>query len=112
MPTARTSFGWRAEELARSFLERRGMRFVERHFRTRQGEIDLIMEDGKTLVFVEVKSRRNRRFGIAEEAVDERKIERMRSTVETYLQRHPWKGEIRMDVVVNDRGNIRYLRGV
>ncbi len=112
MLTQRTQLGWRGEEAALAYLEKQGWKLLQRHFRTRQGEIDLVMQDGNTLVFVEVKTRRSRRYGAPEEAVTEQKLERLRTTAETYLARHPWNGPVRLDVILLDQGNIRHLRGV
>lgn len=62
------------------------MRIVGRNYHTRYGEVDLIAEDDGTLVFVEVKARRNAVFGTPEESVTLRKRERLARTAETYLQ--------------------------
>ena len=59
----RTVLGSEGERAAAAFLEARGYRILERNYRTKLGELDLIAEDGDTLVFVEVKVRRNDRFG-------------------------------------------------
>ena len=61
--------GTRKEELAADFLTRRGVKILERNFRCRQGEIDLIGMDGQYLVFVEVKYRKTARNGMPAEAV-------------------------------------------
>ena len=60
--------GTRKEELAADFLTRRGVKILERNFRCRQGEIDLIGMDGQYLVFVEVKYRKTARNGMPAEA--------------------------------------------
>ncbi len=89
------------ESVARVFLERKGLRFVERNFRSRFGEIDLIMRDGEVLVFVEVRHRRSSRFGTAAETVDRRKQHKLIRTAEYYLHRHPALAErpCRFDVI-------------
>lgn len=107
--------GWRGEEAVRRWLERRGFMFVERNFRTRYGEIDLIMKDGDTLVFVEVKTRRSRSFGAPEESVSERKLERLEAAVAQYIQRHVVDGPYRIDLaIVEWRGSwhVRYTQGM
>lgn len=107
--------GWRGEEAVLRWLERRGFTFVERNFRTRYGEIDLIMKDGDTLVFIEVKTRRSRSFGAPEESISEKKMERFAAAVDAYQQRHPNVGQCRIDLaIVEWRGSwrIRYTRGV
>src|SRR2546427_10569892 len=61
--TGRSVLGKEGERVAAQFLEARGYRILERNYRTRRGEIDLIAEDGRILVFVEVKVRLDDRFG-------------------------------------------------
>ncbi|MBI4090270.1 MAG: YraN family protein [Candidatus Kerfeldbacteria bacterium] len=112
MPTRAMSLGWRGEAAARAWLEQRGFVFLAQHFRTRAGEIDLVMQDDRHLVFVEVKTRRSRRFGVPEESVTERKLERLQAAAEVWLQRHPWSGPVRFDLVVEENGAIRHLRGI
>lgn len=100
MVTPATAFGWRGEATVRTWLERQGWTFVAQNYRTRYGEIDLIMRDGKTLVFVEVKSRRNRRFGAPEESVSNSKLNKLSSAAQQYLQTHPDRiGSVRFDLV-------------
>ncbi len=72
------------EELAARCLEEKGYRILERNFRCRQGEIDLIARDGSCLVFVEVKYRRDGRAGDPAEAVDFRKQRRIIRTAAYY----------------------------
>ena len=73
------------EALALRYLEREGYEVLERNYRTRYGEIDLVVRRGTTLVFVEVKSRRGTGFGEPLEAVTPRKQERVRLMAEQYL---------------------------
>lgn len=92
--------GDRGEDLALKYLARKGYTPVERNYRTRRGEIDLVMLDEGTLVFVEVKLRRGTGFGDPLEAVTPRKQARVRLMAEQYLAE---KGEsfeeIRFDAV-------------
>lgn len=62
------------EDLACEFLKRQGYKIIERNFRIRGGEIDIIALEGKTLVYVEVKTRSSHQFGLPEEAVTSAKI--------------------------------------
>ena len=66
-----------AEAAAAEFLAGRGLRLLERNYRCRFGEIDLIMSDGRTLVFVEVRYRRNKSFGGALESITVAKREKL-----------------------------------
>ena len=77
--------GERGEALALRYLEKKGYEALERNYRTRYGEIDLVVRRGGTLVFVEVKSRRGTGYGEPLEAVTPRKQERVRLMAEQYL---------------------------
>ena len=79
------AFGLESETLAARFLSQRGYRIVERNYRTRRGEIDLVAYDGHTLVFVEVKTRRSTAFGEPHGAIDRRKQIRMERLAHQYL---------------------------
>ncbi len=79
------ALGARGEEAAARHLESLGYRILERRFRTRAGEIDLVAEEEDTLVFVEVKSRPALGFGRPSEAVDARKRGRLARAAAIYL---------------------------
>lgn len=94
-------YGDIGEEIARRELERAGYSVLERNFRARHGEIDLIARQGDVLVMVEVKTRDSARFGEAEEAVDAAKARHIAQAATEYLRRHPEFAElpVRLDVV-------------
>ena len=96
----RGGFGIRAEEWAARLLERQGYRILERRYRTRIGEIDLVALHGETLVFVEVKARGSGGCGLPAESVDARKRARLARVAALYLAREG-AGEVpcRFDVV-------------
>jgi putative endonuclease len=77
--------GENAEQQACDFLISQGLTLVERNFRSPYGEIDLIMRDGETLVFVEVRYRKNAKFGSALESVTVAKQIKISATTEVYL---------------------------
>ncbi len=81
----RRRVGDRGEALALAYLVEKGYVPVEHNYRTRHGEIDLILDHGNTLVFVEVKLRRGMGFGDPLEAVTSRKQTRIRLIAEQYL---------------------------
>jgi putative endonuclease len=83
-----SSQGASAEALAEQFLTQQGLRMRTRNYRCRLGEIDLIMQDGATLVFVEVRLRTNTRFCSAAESVDSRKQQKLLRAAQFYLQQH------------------------
>ena len=74
---------------ASDYLERKSFRILERNFRYRQAEIDLIALDGNTLVFVEVKYRSQGRSGTGAEAVGKQKQKRIAGCAGYYLLKHP-----------------------
>jgi putative endonuclease len=94
-------FGEEAERLAEAFLERSNYRILERNYRCHYGEIDLIAEEKGTLVFVEVKARRSKVYGLPYEAVTNRKIKKLVQVALHYLQTHRLYGKVpvRFDVV-------------
>lgn len=83
------------------FLEKEGYRVLERNFRYRQGEIDIIALDGDFLVFLEVKYRKDDRMGTGAEAVGPAKQRRIVRCAQYYLMRHPEYGSslCRFDVI-------------
>ncbi len=95
--------GAAAEEVAAEWLEARGRRVVGRNVTTLAGEIDLIVEHGETLCFVEVKARSSSRYGPAVAAVGPRKQARLARAAACYLAERPWEGPCRFDVVGLDR---------
>jgi putative endonuclease len=84
----RQLLGISGEELACAELRRRGYAIVERRYRTRLGEIDIIAKDGNTIVFVEVKARLTDDFGGAAAAVTAWKQRRVARMATDYLSRH------------------------
>lgn len=96
--------GKAAEMQACRFLMDHGLELVARNYRSRHGEIDLVMRDGHSLVFVEVRYRGNRRFAGGAETVDRRKQSRLAATAMQYLQSHPAAAAhpARFDVVAID----------
>lgn len=81
--------GREAELCARRYLERQGLRLLQANYRCRQGELDLVMEEGRTLVFVEVRYRSNQRFGTGAESVDGSKQRKLICAAQHFLQSHP-----------------------
>ncbi len=96
--------GQAAEERALALLQQAGLRLVTRNFRTRRGEIDLVMRDGNTLVFVEVRYRSHRGFGGALLSIDRHKRRRLIAAASAYLQQYASRSPARFDVVaINGR---------
>ena len=93
--------GHAAESVALAHLQSHGLQLVERNFRCKMGEIDLIMNDGRTLVFVEVRLRNNRQHLTGAESVTRSKMQRLIRTAQYYLVTHPSNDELefRFDVI-------------
>ena len=100
---AKDLLGHEGERLAEAHLSAQGMSVVERNWRSRSGEIDLIALDGSALVFCEVKARSSTRFGSPAEAVTPVKAARIRRLAAEWLSLRREEGrfwaEIRFDVV-------------
>ncbi|TCV93826.1 putative endonuclease [Luteibacter rhizovicinus] len=99
--TPRRAAGDRCEARARTFLEGQGLTFVEANYQTRCGEIDLVMREGDTLVFVEVRYRSGRAFGGAAASVTASKQQKLIRAASFYLLRYPRDAQrpCRFDVV-------------
>ena len=88
------------ENLVAEYLKTQGYEILEKNYRCRIGEIDLIAKEGETLVFVEVKYRRNDKMGDPKEAVDRKKQKKFSMTASYYLMRECGRMDIpcRFDV--------------
>jgi len=97
--------GRKAEIRARAFLEARGFRILEQNFRCRFGEIDIVAEQGKELVFVEVRSLGPGARHLPEETVQAGKQRKLSRTAQAYLQKHRQQDRpARFDVVAVEAG--------
>lgn len=98
------NLGNAAEQAALQFLESKGLQCIEQNFSCRMGEIDLIMLDRQTMVFVEVRLRNNANHGSGAESVTRSKMRRIIRTAEFYLIKHPVPGNLdyRFDVISMD----------
>ena len=77
--------GAQAEQLACDWLTKRGLTLKDRNFRTKYGEIDLIMQGDDCLIFVEVRYRKNSVYGSAEESITTKKCQRFKAAAQGYL---------------------------
>lgn len=92
--------GKSGEEIASDYLEQKGYTILERNFRCKQGEIDIIAMDKEEIVFVEVKTRRNRHYGLASEAVNKQKKKHLINSIRYYIHiRNLQNDFIRIDVI-------------
>ncbi len=91
--------GLAAEQLAATFLQSKGLKLICQNYHCRFGEIDLVMLEGKTLVFVEVRMRSNARFGGAASSITPQKQQKLIMTAQHYLQQHG-NQSCRFDVIL------------
>lgn len=92
--------GYFAETIAAEFLKKNGYEIIQQNYYYRRGEIDIVAKEGDTLVFVEVKSRKNTGFGLPEESVTPKKQELIRRTAEGYVLEYQIQNtDCRFDVV-------------
>ena len=105
------SLGRFGEETAECYLIKKGYHILERNFRCRLGEIDIIAADGPVLVFIEVKTRRNQKFGLPCEAINAEKIKHLKRTAAYYMMLSPDEQcDTRFDVIeILIRGGHPYL---
>ena len=85
--------------MAEAFVKEKGFTILERNYRKNTGESDIVAEDGRFLVFIEVKTRRDNSCGQPAEAVDMKKQKHMYKTAERYIQENPAEKEIRFDII-------------
>ena len=101
----RKATGDYAEQLACGYLQRHGLQLLTRNYRCRRGEIDIVMRDGDSLVFVEVRYRHRTAFGTAAETVSTSKQARIIHCANCYLARYrAWNEPARFDVVCIEGG--------
>lgn len=100
MKTQNKSVGNYGEDLACEYLKKKNYYILERNYSNRYGEVDIICVYRGTLIFVEVKSRRNRFFGLPQDAVDDRKKRKIDSCAKGYIAEKNWyKLHRRYDII-------------
>jgi putative endonuclease len=96
---ARAALGKKGEDLALQCILKKGYTLLERNWRYRHKEVDIIAMDGHDLVFVEVKTRSSECYGTPEEAVDQKKQQYLTAAAEAYIRTRNMDTDIRFDVV-------------
>lgn len=110
------TLGKHAEETACRYLTDNGLRLIEKNYKCRRGEIDLVMQDNDYIVFIEVRYRRNDRFGSGAESVAGRKQQKLILTALHYLQTHrnTARSASRFDVISiqgrHDKAGIEWIQ--
>ncbi len=105
--------GSAGEREAREYLARKGYRFVAKNYRTRLGEIDLVMREAGEIVFVEVKTKTGEEYGRPSEMVSEWKIGQVKRVGVQWCQEYEYQGGCRMDVVeviLSYEGEVKEIR--
>lgn len=103
--------GYLQEQKAEDYLREKGFQILKRNFYSRYGEIDIIAKDGKYIVFVEVKYRKNPKVGHPLEAVDIRKQKRICKTADWFCKRYGYQEDTpcRFDVIGITMEDIQYI---
>ena len=114
---AHNELGKWGEDQAAAFLQRQGYRIIERDWKSGRRDIDIIATDGNEVVFVEVKTRRNRLFGEPEEAVDYHKLQNLRLAINHYIKYRRIDNEVRFDIIsvvgmIGREPEIDHIKGV
>ena len=99
MKSENKSVGDFGETSACTYLKHRGYKILERNYRNRGGEIDIIVEKGSYVVFVEVKTRNSEDFGAPSEAVNAVKQQKIANTAMAYIMQHRPDNDFRFDVI-------------
>lgn len=113
----RARVGAEGEDFAVRFLTKQGMRLLDRNWRCREGEIDLVLRDGDVIVICEVKTRRSLAFGHPVEAVTRAKLARLRRLAGRWLAEHRVDSSgVRLDVVAlhllpDETYQVQHVRG-
>ena len=96
---AHNELGKWGEDLAADYLQRKGYTIIERNWKSGRRDLDIIAQDGNVIVFVEVKTRRNRLYGEPEESVDYHKLQNLQQAISHYVKFKHIRQEIRFDII-------------
>ncbi|MFV1922635.1 MAG: YraN family protein [Methylotenera sp.] len=111
MKINKNNAGLTAETIAATFLQNKGLKLVAQNYHCRFGEIDLIMKDASTLVFVEVRLRTNLQFGGAGASITLQKQKRLIATAQHYLQPNN-NIDCRFDAVLMNKADLNHVEWV
>jgi putative endonuclease len=101
-----------AEQLAAQYLQQQGLKLLQSNYRCRFGEIDLILQDGETHVFTEVRLRSNAAFGGAAASIDARKQAKLLKTAQFYLSRFNRMPPCRFDAVLMHSTDLQQIEWI
>lgn len=104
-----TDIGKSGEDKAVQYLEERGFQIVERNWRTRYCEIDIVALKSKTMHFVEVKSRKTTAYGDGFDYVTPKKQKQMKFAAEMWIQAHDWPGDVCLSAMSITADEIEFI---
>ncbi len=102
----------KGEAIAREYLESKGYEILEQNYRTRYAEIDIVAKKENMLIFVEVRTKTGEMFGLPEETINKKKLEKLWRNAEAYVKMKRWQGQYRIDavcVVLNQDNSVRRM---
>ena len=96
------------EQIAKDHLKLQGHIILSTNYRYKRSEIDIISRSEDTLIFTEVKTRKNKKYGNPEDFIDELKVEKIEEAAENYILENHWEGKIRFDIIsiILERGSV------
>ena len=114
---AHNELGKWGEDQAAEFLSHNGYQIIERDWKSGRRDIDIIATDGNEVIFVEVKTRRNRLFGEPEEAVNYHKLQSLRLAINHYIKYRRINCDVRLDIIsvvgtIGQEPEIDHIKGV
>ncbi|MBN1383583.1 MAG: YraN family protein [Elusimicrobia bacterium] len=102
--------GRSGESLAEKFLKKSGYKIIEKNFRTKFGEIDIISEYRNTIVFVEVRTRKNSDFGVPQLSVNIHKQRRLSLAALTFIKKNLLNSDYRFDIIAICSNKIEHIK--
>ena len=91
--------GRKGEEIAKEYLEKKGYKIIERNYKTKYAEIDLVARRKNELVFVEVRTKTGEDLGSPEETINKKKLKKLLGNAVAYVARTKWKNSYRIDAI-------------
>ena len=114
---AHNELGKWGEDQAADYLQRKGYTIIERDWKSGKRDLDIIAQDGNVIVFVEVKTRRNRLYGEPEESVDYHKLQNLQQAISHYVKFRNIRQDIRFDIIsvvgtIGSEPDIQHIQNV
>jgi len=106
------SVGKSGENIAQEYLEKKGYNVIDRNYRTKYGEIDLIVKKDGILIFVEVRSKTGEQFGTPEDTINRIKVRKIQRNAIAYAARKKWQGQYKIDaicIILNQDNSVKRL---